>query len=91
VSLSFLGNVMAGVYGLSFVNIPMFFCLRRLCTVFIYSYDIFVLKQPVIMLELVSIGFICSGTIIAGLNDLTFDITGYVLVMLNNMLTTINF
>lgn len=84
----FLSNVSVGLYGLSKVNIPMFLCIRRLCVLFVYLSDTLILKKSSRPVEVVCVGLICLGALVAGSNDLNADILGYCLVMLNNILTT---
>ena len=87
-ALTFLANVSVGLYGLSKVNIPMFLCIRRLVVLFVFLSDMLVLRKPTRLIEIVCVGLICGGALVAGLNDLTADLVGYFLVMLNNVLTT---
>lgn len=88
-AITFLSNVSVGLYGLSKVNIPMFLCIRRLCVLFVFLSDALVLKKPTRPIEIMCVGLICSGALVAGLNDLTADPVGYCLVLLNNILTTL--
>ena len=42
-----ISNVLCGFLGLMYVNVPMFVSLRRMNTIFVYFYDILLLKKPI--------------------------------------------
>jgi solute carrier family 35 protein len=91
VTFSFLANVLAGIFALSMVNIPMFLALRRLATLFLYSIDVLIMKKPIIAAEVIGVSLIALGAIVAGANDLNADGLGYFLVFLNNIITSFSF
>jgi solute carrier family 35 protein len=87
-SLTFLANVICGVYALSKVNIPMFLAIRRLNALVVYISDVCIYRKPIKFLEFIGVFFISLGALLAGLADFTADYFGYALGMLNNFLTT---
>lgn len=65
VSCTFLTNVSVGVLALTKVSIPVFLALRRMVTLFMYTYDILVLKKPRKLLEFIGVLLIVSGGLLA--------------------------
>ena len=88
-AFTFLANVSVGLYGLSKVNIPMFLCIRRLTVLFVFLFDTLLLRKSTRTIEIICVGLISMGALVAGLNDLTADLFGYFLVMTNNVITTL--
>ena len=84
-------NVLCGIYGLVLVNVPMFIALRRLNTVFIYLYDVLILMKSIQLNVALSVILMAIGTLIAGANDLNADYIGYLFVIFNNLLTTLQY
>jgi solute carrier family 35 protein len=84
---TYVANVAVGLLGLSLVNVPMFFCIRRLVspTILLYEY----LSQGKVADANVqaAVGTIMVGTLIAGWDTLSSDIVGYSITFLNNLCT----
>lgn len=80
-------NVVAGLIGLQMVNVPMFFCIRRLVSPTILFYEYFALGKVADFDIRVAIGFIMVGTIVAGWETLDSHIVGYIITMFNNICT----
>jgi hypothetical protein len=82
-----VANVAIGLWGLSIVNVPMFFCIRRLVSPTIIFYEAVFLGKMTPMDVTTAIGLIFAGTIIAGWDTLNSDIIGYSITFLNNLIT----
>ena len=80
-------NVGVGLVGLQMVNVPMFFCLRRLVAPMILLYEFLVMGRVASSGVNGSVSIIVLGTLLAGWGTLNDDLLGYTLVMLNNVLT----
>lgn len=76
--------------GLQLVNVPMFFCLRRLVAAFILAYEYFVLSKVAEMETYAAILCITVSTLVAGWDSLNTEIFGYVITMLNNVLSAVS-
>lgn len=46
VTLASMGNVTFGLFGMAYINLPMYVALRKLITAIIYAIDIFYLHKP---------------------------------------------
>lgn len=83
----YIVNVSMGLIGLSLVNLPMFFCIRRLVAPTIVFYEFILYNKKVDSLIQKSIVVMVIGALLAGLNTLSTDVLGYGLTMLNNLTT----
>ncbi|CAG9310069.1 unnamed protein product [Blepharisma stoltei] len=86
VSLAFIGNIVLGLIGMAYTNLPMYVALRKLVTAMIYSIDIFVLRKPVDLWSTLGVIFITAGALIAGCNDLTLSFIGLFFVLLSDVM-----
>ncbi len=81
-------NIFFGISSAGALNVAMFTALRRISifmTMIAQYYFLNVeIKKPVFWSIVVMIG----GSLIAAANDLTFDVKGYIYIMINNVLTT---
>ena len=68
VSFGFLANVIFGMCALSRVNIPIFFAIRRTCSLFVYLTDIYILGKTSNQMEAFGIGLITLGTLMAAVS-----------------------
>jgi drug/metabolite transporter (DMT)-like permease len=84
-SMLYVANVAFGLVGLSMVNVPMFFCLRRLVAPMIMIYEFLVLGKSTDPQIQGAVGFIVLGTIMAGWDSLRNELAGYVITLLNNV------
>jgi drug/metabolite transporter (DMT)-like permease len=80
-------NVGVGLVALQMVNVPMFFCLRRLVAPMILIYEYIMLSKIAPIGVRGSVGVIVLGTLLAGWDTLNDDILGYSLTLANNVLT----
>lgn len=85
--ITYVLNVGCGLLALQLVNVPMFFCLRRLVAPVVLIYEYLTMGKVADIGTRASIGVIVLGAIVAGWDTLNDDIFGYSLTMLNNFLT----
>ena len=76
----FIGNLVLGLIGMKYVNLPMYVCLRKMTTLIIYIISIYQKKKTTIGIS-IGVCFITFGGIIAGINDITGGIFGYIIVL----------
>ncbi|PXF40581.1 UDP-glucuronic acid/UDP-N-acetylgalactosamine transporter [Gracilariopsis chorda] len=86
-SLFFVANVTVGLSALSRVNIPMFSAFRRLTVLFVMAAEYFMLHKTHRRSVVLSVFVLTFGAFVSALGDVTFTLTGYALVFLNNALT----
>jgi hypothetical protein len=85
VGVGYVANVAAGLVGLSMVNVPMFFCIRRLVSPTILLYEYVFLRRVAEPSVQGAVGVIMLGTLIAGWDTLQADLVGYGVTFLNNL------
>ena len=68
-------------------NTAMFLMLRKFLLVFTYLYDFFINKKNLNSYILLSVLLNIFGSIISGLDDVTFDLKGYFLVFISNLIS----
>jgi len=90
ISLMFLGNVVTGLGSTQSLNLPMFTALRRFSILMTMLGEFFLLKREVSAPIVISVVLMVGGALIAAIYDLTFDLVGYVLVLLNDLFTAMN-
>ena len=90
ITCMFLGNVLTGLGSTQALNLPMFTALRRFSILFTMIGEMIVLKKEVPTPVLYSVLGMVGGALIAAINDLTFDLTGYVMIFLNDLFTAFN-
>jgi hypothetical protein len=67
------------------VNIPMFFCLRKLVTTFVLVYEWMAFGKTQDRWTATSVLGISVGTVLAGWDTLNDEVLGYLITMLNNV------
>jgi solute carrier family 35 protein len=82
-------NVVCGLVGTGGLNVPMFIALRRFTLLFTILLERFWLRKTHDMSTLGAMGFMIGGAIIAAATDLTFNPTGYMAVLGNDLLTSL--
>jgi len=87
ISLTNLANISCGILGLKYIDIPMFLTLRRLVTPCTLAATIISTKLWPSRNIFLAVGFISTGAIVAGFNDLNANYFGYFLVFMNNVLS----
>lgn len=80
-------NVAAGMMGLQLVNVPMFFCIRRTVAAFILLYEFLSAGKVAEPRVRAAVGVIVAGTLLAGYDSLSNDLLGYIVTMVNNLLS----
>ena len=90
VSLMFLGNVITGLGSTQALNLPMFTALRRFSILMTMLGEYFLLGREASSPIVVSVIMMVGGALIAAMYDLTFDLWGYILVLLNDLFTAMN-
>lgn len=83
-------NVAINLVGLQLVNVPMFFCLRRLVAPLVILYELLALGKVPSGGVAGSIAVIVLGSIVAGWETLGADFVGYAITLTNNFVTAIN-
>lgn len=90
VSAMFLGNVVFGLGSTKSLNLPMFTALRRFSIFLTMVGEYIVLSKVPSLGVIVSVSLMIGGALFAAVNDLAFDMHGYTMVFLNNILTAMN-
>lgn len=86
--ISFLtaSNILFGAVGMKYVNLPMYIALRKLCATKILIIDSLIFKKPASPSAVYGVLLITIGALIAGFNDFTSDISGYLIVFVANLM-----
>lgn len=85
----YLFSIVFGLIGMSLINLPMYVALRKLVCLKVFVLDIVLKREiPGFVLAL-GVFLISAGAFIAGSNDLTFDIRGFIFTILANIFTTL--
>lgn len=79
--------VVTGLASLAFVNIAMYSVLRRITTCITLVGERAILGRVIPMDEQVSVYLMIGGAVFAGVGDLEFNLTGYILIMVNCLFT----
>lgn len=86
----FMGNLLTGLAGTKQLSLPMFTVLRRFSILMTMIAELFVLGiKPSVGVQF-SVYMMILGAVIAAVNDLAFNLLGYVYIMLNNFFTSTN-
>jgi len=85
----FNGMVFSGLAPLYFVNVPMYGALRRVTTFLVLFFERYFLQRLIPTDESTSVIFMVFGAMVAGIGDLTFNLVGYILVMVNCVITAL--
>jgi solute carrier family 35 protein len=85
--LFFIGNMMFGLGGTQALSLPMLTVLRRGSILFTMIGEYFVLRVKAGTAVQVSVFLMLFGALVAAFDDLSFVLTGYVFITLNNLCT----
>jgi len=84
----FFTNVLFGLSALSTTNIPIFTGLRRLTSLFIIIGEYLFLNKTSSTQTIFAVSIMMIGTILATFGDHSFNLSAYVMVFFNNVITT---
>ena len=90
ISCMFLGNIISGLGGTRNLSLPMFTALRRFSILMTMIAEWYVLSSKPTNEMVVAVALMVGGSSIAAMFDFSFDMTGYLLVFLNNIFTALN-
>ena len=86
----FLANVVTGLGSTRALNLPMFTALRRFSIWMTMMGEWYILgREPSSSISF-SVYLMVGGAVVAALNDLSFELVGYSLVLANNLFTALN-
>lgn len=88
--LIFLGNMIFGLGGTQALSLPMFAALRRFSILMTMILELRILGIRPSYAVQVSVYAMIGGALIAASNDLSFNLEGYIYVMLTNAFTASN-
>ena len=82
--LVYVANVTAGLAGLQLVNLPMFFCVRRMVPLCVLALEWALLRKVADPATQAAVAAVTLGAVVAGWETLSTDGLGYAITMLNN-------
>ncbi|RWS03864.1 UDP-sugar transporter UST74c-like protein, partial [Dinothrombium tinctorium] len=88
--LFYFGNLLSGLGGTQRLSLPMFTILRRFTILMTMIGEFFILRVRQSNAITFSVFAMITGTIIAAIDDLSFDTTGYAFVLTNDFFTAAN-
>ncbi|KAJ1365007.1 UDP-sugar transporter sqv-7 [Parelaphostrongylus tenuis] len=83
----FVVNLVSGLGGTQIINLPMFTVLRRFSILMTMVLEYYILGVSATRAVRIAVGLMIAGSIIAAIFDLTFDLWGYTLILLNDICT----
>ncbi|XP_054716546.1 UDP-N-acetylglucosamine/UDP-glucose/GDP-mannose transporter-like [Uloborus diversus] len=86
----FIGNLVCGLGGTKHLSLPMFTVLRRFTILMTLVGEYFILKQKQTPAIVMTVFAMVGGAIVAAVDDLSFEVTGYMFVLCNDFFTAAN-
>nr|CAI5822842.1 unnamed protein product [Callosobruchus analis]CAI5841142.1 unnamed protein product [Callosobruchus analis] len=88
--LIYIGNMFFGLGGTKQLSLPMFTALRRFSILMTMILELYILGiKPSFSVQF-SVYLMIIGAIVAAMNDLAFNMRGYIFIFLNNFFTATN-
>ncbi|XP_018571515.1 UDP-sugar transporter UST74c [Anoplophora glabripennis] len=88
--LIYIGNMFFGLGGTKQLSLPMFTALRRFSILMTMILELYILGiKPSFSVQF-SVYTMIVGAIVAASNDIAFNLTGYIFVLMNNIFTASN-
>lgn len=86
----YIGNMAFGLGGTKELSLPMFTVLRRFSILMTMVCEIYILGVKPSYGVQISVYTMIAGALVAASNDLAFNLTGYVYILLNDFFTAMN-